>query len=330
MAPELGPSAITVVMTKKGESTKSVLGIENIVSAWETVNDKMPIVGIDFYTSEGLSVGSSMNAGFGAIENTLMSKHDALAPVNKVPELMVSLFVEPNKPINADERQLTVLITTKDGTTVELPSVGSQMASSNEDGSVTVFVDLDAQLVATKQEIADENYLEASALCDGTDEAVIAIAKDALSPLPPDASDMDKALVLRSKVFDYIEDKNMSTAFASASQTARDKKGDCSEHGVLLCGLLRASGIPSRGVVGMVYVPYGAPNGVFGWHMWSQALVDGKWIDLDATLQTPHSVGHITTMTTSLSDEDFGAEMSSMLATIGNLEIEVVEVDSIK
>ena len=330
MAPELGPTVITVVMTKKGESIQNVLGKEEIVSAWETVNDKMPIVGMEFYTSKGLSVGSLMNAGFGAIENTLMSKHDALAPVNEVPELMISLFVEPNKSIEADARQLTMSVTTKDGTEVELPSVGSQTATSKEDGSVMLVVDLDFSIAATTQELADENYLIASALCDGTDEAVIAIANDALASLPPDASDMDKALVLRTKVYDYIEDKDMSTAFASASQTARDKKGDCSEHGVLLCGLLRASGIPSRGVMGMVYVPYGAPNGVFGWHMWSQALVDGKWIDLDATLQTPYSVGHIATLTTSLSDEDFGTEMGGILAIIGNLEIEVVEVEPIK
>jgi transglutaminase-like putative cysteine protease len=157
---------------------------------------------------------------------------------------------------------------------------------------------------------------------------VIAIAHSALSGLPTDASDMNKALALRAKVFDFIEEKDMSTAFASASQTARIKKGDCSEHGVLLCGVLRASGIPSRGVMGMVYVPnYGAPNGVFGWHMWSQAIIDGKWIDLDATLLTPYSVGHITTLTTSLSDEDFAAEMGSIIATIGNLQIEVVEED---
>lgn len=326
MAPELGPSVITVVMTKLGESTQNVLGEERKVSSWETVNDKMPVVGTEYYTSEGLSIGSYMNAGFGVIENKLMSKHDALSPVNEVPELMVSLFVEPSKPIDNEATQLTLSITSKDGSALTLPSVGAQRATNNEDGSVNLVVDLDSPLAATKDELADENYLSASALCDGTDEAVIAIATDALSGLPSDASEMDKALTLRTKVYDFIEEKGMSTAFASASQTARDKKGDCSEHGVLLCGVLRASGIPSRGVMGLVYVPkYGAPNGVFGWHMWSQALVDGKWIDLDATLQTPYSVGHIATMTTSLSDEDFAAEMSGIIATIGNLEVEVVE-----
>jgi transglutaminase-like putative cysteine protease len=127
-------------------------------------------------------------------------------------------------------------------------------------------------------------------------------------------------------VNEHIEEKNMSTAFASASQTARSKEGDCSEHAVLLCGVLRAANIPSRGVMGMVYVPnVVGPNGVFGWHMWSQALIDGKWIDLDATLDTPYSVGHIATLTSSLTDEDFGAEMGGIIAIIGNLEVEIID-----
>jgi hypothetical protein len=326
MAPELGPKVITVVMTKKGEKKQDVLGTEILVIAWETVNDRMPVVGTEFYTESGLSVGSAMNAGFGAIETTIMSKFDALSPVNEVPELMVSLFVEPNKPIPSDASTLTMRITSKDGSKVNLPSVGMQKATSNEDGSVTLVVDLEAPIRATKYELVDANYLGASAICDGTDDAVIAIAMDALAPLPEDASNRAKALALRSKIHAYIDEKNMSTAFGSASQTARSKEGDCSEHAVLLCGVLRAAAIPSRGVMGMVYVPsMGGPNGVFGWHMWSQALIDGKWVDLDATLTTPFSVGHIATVTSSLSDEDFGAEMGGILAIIGNLEVEIVD-----
>ena len=121
----------------------------------------------------------------------------------------------------------------------------------------------------------------------------------------------------------------MSTAFASASQVARTKEGDCSEHAVLLCGVLRAANIPSRGVMGMVYVSnIGGPNGVFGWHMWSQALLDGAWVDLDATLTTPFSVGHIATTTTSLSDEEFGAEMAGIISSIGNLEVEIISTEN--
>jgi hypothetical protein len=326
MTTELGPSVITVVMTKKSEEQQEVLGVNQQVIGWETVNDKMPVVGMEYYTDKGRNVGSKMNAGFGAIENKIMPKSEALSPVNEVPELMVSLFVESNKPISKNANRLTMKVKTKDGSEVKLPSAGMQTVTLNEDGTATVLVDLNSPSIATGKELADEDYLAASAICDDTDEAVIEIAKDALASLPEGASTSDQALALRTKVSKHINEKNMSTAFASASQTARSKEGDCSEHAVLLCGVLRAADIPSRGVMGMVYVPnFGGPNGVFGWHMWSQALIDGKWVDLDATLDSPYSVGHIATITSALSDEDFGTEMSSLIATIGNLEVEIVD-----
>ena len=326
MAPELGPSVLTVVMTKKGEEKQDILGKESTVTAWETENSRMPVVGVEYYTTSGLNVGSKVNAGFGAIENKIMTKFDALSPINEVPELMVSLFVEPNKPISKNANILTMHVKTKDDTKVELPSTGMQTVKSNKDGTAIVVVDLNSPSDATESELTDANFLAPSAICDGSDEAVVAISTAALAGLPSDASTNDKALALRTKVNEHIEEKNMSTAFASASQTARSKEGDCSEHAVLLCGVLRAANIPSRGVMGMVYVPnVGGPNGVFGWHMWSQALIDGKWVDLDATLDTPYSVGHIATLTSSLTDEDFGAEMGGIIATIGNLEVEIID-----
>jgi hypothetical protein len=83
--------------------------------------------------------------------------------------------------------------------------------------------------------------------------------------------------------------------------------------------------------MGIVYVSpermdVGKPNGVFGWHFWSQALVDGKWIDLDATMDGKYSVGHITTATSALETESMHADMVDILALIGNMEIEIVEI----
>lgn len=330
MSPELGPKVVTILMTKLGEEERDILGQSKSVTSWETTNDIMPMVGIETYAADGLGVESKMNAGIGVFRSTIMSQHEALSPLNEIPELMVSLFVEPNVPIqnDASQKTLTLKVKTRDGSKLSLPTTGAQRATQLEDGSVLLEINLDAPSSATQVELQNAAYLAASALCDGTDEAVAAIAMQAIQHLPDDASDLEKALTLRQKVFDYIEDKGMSTAFASASQTARDKKGDCSEHGVLLCGLLRAVGIPSRGVMGMVYaLEIRPPNGVFAWHMWSQALVDGRWIDLDATLLVPYNVGHVATTTTSLADDTFAAEMGSLITTIGNLEVEVVMAD---
>jgi hypothetical protein len=331
MSPELGPKVVTILMKKLGEENRDVLGETVPVTIWETSNSIMPMVGTDTYTIDGIGVESRMDAGIGVFRSTIMSQHEAMSPLNEIPELMVSLFVEPNVPIQngASQKTLTLNVKTKDGSKLSLPTTGAQHAINQDDGSVVLSINLEDPAAATEAELNDKEYLAASALCDGTDEVVAAIAVEAMQNLTADATDLDKALALRSKVFTFISDKNMSTAFASASQTARDKKGDCSEHGVLLCGLLRSVGIPSRGVMGMVYVPdVYAENGVFGWHMWSQALIDGKWIDLDATLQLPYTVGHIATTMTSLSDDTFAAEMGSLITTIGNLEVEVVTDDT--
>jgi len=34
-------------------------------------------------------------------------------------------------------------------------------------------------------------------------------------------------------------------------------------------------------------------TGQYGWHMWTQALIAGVWIDLDATLHLPFTIGHV-------------------------------------
>ena len=135
---------------------------------------------------------------------------------------------------------------------------------------------------------------------------------------------------MRAFVNRHIEDKNLATAFASASEVARTGAGDCTEHGVLLAALLRADGIPSRVVTGLVYMPGlgKSGKGAFGWHMWTQALIDGQWMDLDATLPMWFTAGHITTGTSSLAEGTGVEDMASIIGKLGKIEIDVIRVDA--
>ena len=134
-----------------------------------------------------------------------------------------------------------------------------------------------------------------------------------------------KAEAMRAFVFEYVSDASLDVPFATASETARTRAGDCSEHAVLLAALLRAADIPARVASGLVYVDqFAGAEGIFGWHMWTQAIVDGKWIDLDATLPVRHHAGHIITNVSNLAG-GMGSDQGSMLALIGNLEIEIIE-----
>src|SRR5690606_5928862 len=119
------------------------------------------------------------------------------------------------------------------------------------------------------------------------DAKVKELTAKALKPLPEGADALRKAETLREFVYGYIEKKNLGVGFATASEVARTASGDCTEHGVLLAAMLRAGGVPSRVVAGLLYVDeFEGATETFGYHMWTQALVDingtASWIDVDA------------------------------------------------
>lgn len=78
-----------------------------------------------------------------------------------------------------------------------------------------------------------------------------------------------------------------STSLMPASQVLTKMQGDCTEHAVLLCALMRSQQIPARVVVGFVYVPN--PTS-FAPHMWVEAKVDGIWLPFDST-RGPDGIG---------------------------------------
>jgi len=133
-------------------------------------------------------------------------------------------------------------------------------------------------------------------------------------------------------VYGFIKKKSLGVGFASATETARSREGDCSEHGVLLCALLRANGIRARVATGLIYADsFAGSQNIFGYHMWAQALItaDGKsrWVDLDATLPMgiTYDATHICMGTSDLADGDQTQSMMSVATSMGRVKIQVGE-----
>ncbi|MFQ6048326.1 MAG: transglutaminase family protein, partial [Phycisphaerae bacterium] len=126
----------------------------------------------------------------------------------------------------------------------------------------------------------------------------------------------------------HVRTKTLDIGFATASEVAQTRQGDCSEHAVLLAALARACGIPSRVVVGIVHVDQMlGRRDVFGYHMWTQMYIDGAWIDLDPTLgQSRCDPTHIAMAVSDLSQSSLSEMALQLLPLIGKLKIEILDV----
>jgi transglutaminase-like putative cysteine protease len=331
--PQNGVQAMSITSKRIGEDVHDANGTKTKVTLWSTTTDIVNITATEKYDAEGTMLYQELPMMGIQVITRLASKEEALREGGAAPEMLFNTVVKPDKPIENHMKatKATLQLKTKQGEMPELPTSGAQRFRRGEDGrSATLVVDINDNISASAEDDANRAYRDPSGLVDSDDPLVKKLAKraEAREEKGGDQSDsMRRAEALRRLVHKHITRKGMQTAFASASETARTKEGDCSEHGVLLCALLRADGIPARVAMGLVYADaFAGAEGIFGWHMWTQALIDGKWVDFDATLPVRYNAAHVLTSTSSLADAQGITDMASAIQLIGNLEIEVVDV----
>ena len=92
-------------------------------------------------------------------------------------------------------------------------------------------------------------------------------------------TELRRAQVLRDAVRTHIVRADLSQGDATALETYRSRRGDCTEHANLLGAALRIAGIPARVTYGAVFA-----QDLGGWvgHAWVEGHADGAWHLLDA------------------------------------------------
>ena len=171
--------------------------------------------------------------------------------------------------------------------------------------------------------VADE-YLQSSQYLQRDD---VLIQKHAIRAASDATDPGEIARRMETYVREKLTKKNFSTAMASAAEVANNLEGDCTEHAVLLAAMLRAKGIPSRIVVGLVYADR---LFAFGGHMWTEANLNDQWIPLDATLGNGGiGAAHIKLADSALSDDGPAAlsGFSPLMNVIGKLKLEVISAE---
>ncbi len=126
------------------------------------------------------------------------------------------------------------------------------------------------------------------------------------------------AYAVARRINDWVH-QNMQRDYGSsadrASDVLRQRKGDCTEHALLAEALMRAAGVPSRRVDGLVYLVNEDGVPALYWHEWVEAFI-GEWTALDPTFnQTVADATHFAL------GQEGGAEITPLIGLL-----EVVEV----
>lgn len=329
-----GARPVDVTHERVGQETIEINGKPIEVTIWNTTTSAMPIVAREAYDAEGELVTQEVDIGVGKLIARRATREQAMhAGQGNGPELLVASFVKPDKPLSrlSQIERLQMRLHMKDDAELPaMPTAGAQRATMADDKKSATLIIMPGVKQAVDvpadapQGDADE-FIEPSTMINSDDDVVMELAQRAVRRSADDA--MAKAEALRAFVRRHISSKGLEVAFATAGETARNKKGDCSEHAVLLAAMMRAQKIPARVVTGLVYADsFSGHQDIFGWHMWTQAWIDGKWIDFDATLPTRFNAGHIMVSASSLADGIADADFAALILIIGRLEVDVVDV----
>jgi hypothetical protein len=130
------------------------------------------------------------------------------------------------------------------------------------------------------------------------------------------------AVALETYAHDAMKQHDFSQGFATAAEVAESRAGDCTEHAVLLAALARINGLPSRVAIGLVYVE---SAGAFGYHMWTEVYLHGRWVPLDATVgRGGTSAAYLKLNDSSLEGASAFSSFLSVAQVLGQLKVSVV------
>lgn len=331
-----GLSPATTTRTVGEKTTIKALGREiSVTKCTSTVSTAPGIKSTEYVDDEGVMVRTETQLGGMQMIMTICTEADAIKGSGGavIPDAFTGTFIRPEGEIS-HPRELTHAVyrlSVNDGELATLPDTGTQKFSRTSPREALLTVSTGPFAAAPKEDATNPAFLASTSMCNLEDDAVKKAAKRATKDLPENATILEKAQACRSFVYTFIRKKSLGVGFATATEICRTKEGDCSEHGVLLCTLLRAHGIPARVASGLIYADsFAGAQKIFGYHMWAQALIeiDGqhRWVDLDATLPgVTYDATHLCLGVSELAEGEMASSMSSVATNMGRLKIKVVE-----
>lgn len=256
-----------------------IAGVEVPVVTVSTLDDGDAIP-VTVRIADGQALGVTIGAG---VRIELADRADAQGPVERISMMDTSVPVDKKLGDTAARAELTLVVGAAPG--FVFPSGPQQEVTPTADGRQRITLRRVPGPAVTAAERAAA--LAATPEFDADDATIVAQARAIVA-----GATTDRAKVERIVAWVYANlGKDLSTNLSTASQVLDRRRGDCTEHTLLVVGLARATGIPARQVSGLMYIDDAQR---FFWHAWAQVELDGRWVAVDGAWgQALADVGHL-------------------------------------
>ena len=282
-----------------------------------------PVESTAWLDADGDQVKSSAASPFGEMSFMLASRAEALdlAGAGRIPEEQYArTLVRSNVRLPQARliESLTVAIRRTTGAGQGWPSLATpgQTVLEQTPGRIVLRIDRPG-LPARGSAKADAADLGANMYLDTGDELIQRTVREILGS---EKGPYRRAVLLK----DWVSARmtfDLGIAFAPSSEVIRNLSGTCAEYAILLATLARAAGIPSRYLMGFVYL-----NGIWGGHAWTEMLIDGSWVPMDAAVNGPGAADAARfAFAESSLDAGPGDSLAAAQQLFGSIAIDVLE-----
>lgn len=173
-------------------------------------------------------------------------------------------------------------------------------------------------LPVTAADLAE--YLRATPMAQSEDPQIQGLARQIVGE---QQSAWPAAVALHNWVYRNLTKVESEPRPITALEVLQQKRGDCSEHALLLATLARAAGIPSRLIAGLA-----ALGDKYFYHAWVEVWV-GEWVEMDPTWnQTLVDAGHLRLAESAMDEVSFARMSLETGRTLGTLSLRVVDYEA--
>ena len=257
---ELTPLAVA---PRRGGGTESV---EYVDAQFDTVKSVSPLLGSQ-------------------LVYIACDRADALRPIDPIEQAALDAMPSPIALTSVQRAATLTYILRPRRAELSLPADDTQTVSPGADGLLEVTVTHAGEPPPGELPYAGEDPALLAALApdahvQSDDPRVIAPAQRAVGG----ARDARRAVErLERCVFRHVDRGEQYPGCGTAVEVIENRRGDCTEHAVLLAAMCRAVGIPAQVVSGLAYTNRSDGVGEFASHAWVRVWVGDQWLHVDST-----------------------------------------------